>query len=111
MISAGYRNPLYDAAPVPTSPAPSTSPDRCADHPSHRTASQVDGAVAERHLPAWAGKVTPHVLRHFCASQLYLGGMNLFAIQELLGHAWTATTARYINPQELHQMHGKPQVA
>jgi integrase/recombinase XerD len=22
--------------------------------------------VAERHLPAWAGKVTPHVLRHFC---------------------------------------------
>ena len=24
MISAGYRNPLYDGAPVPTSPAPST---------------------------------------------------------------------------------------
>ena len=30
--------------------------------------------AAERHLPAWAGKLTPHVLRHFCASQLYLGG-------------------------------------
>jgi integrase/recombinase XerD len=67
--------------------------------------------VAERHLPAWAGKVTPHVLRHFCASRLYLGGMNLFAIQELLGHAWTATTARYIKSRELHQMSGKPQVA
>ena len=54
-------------------------------------------ALAERHLPAWAGKLTPHVLRHFCASQLYLAGMSLFAIQELLGHAWTGTTARYIN--------------
>jgi hypothetical protein len=31
------------------------------------------------------------------ASQLYLSGMNLFAVQELLGHAWTATTARYIH--------------
>src|SRR5674536_261306 len=35
--------------------------------------------------------------RHFCASQLYLGGMSLFAVQELLGHAWTRTTARYIH--------------
>jgi integrase/recombinase XerD len=53
--------------------------------------------AAERHLPTWRGKLTPHVLRHFCASQLYLGGMNLFAIRELLGHVWTATTARYIH--------------
>ena len=42
--------------------------------------------AAERHLPAWAGRLTPHVLRHFCASQLYQSGMSLFAIQELLGH-------------------------
>jgi site-specific recombinase XerD len=64
-----------------------------------------------RHLPAWAGKLTPHVLRHFCASQLYLAGMSLFAIQELLGHAWTGTTARYINPRELHQTGAFAQVA
>lgn len=56
----------------------------------------------ERHLPAWSGRLTPHVLRHFCASQLYLAGMNLFAIQELLGHAWTATTARYIHVHTTH---------
>ena len=55
-----------------------------------------------RHLPAWAGRLTPHVLRHFCASQLYLGGMSLFAIQELLGHAWTGTTARYIHVHGTH---------
>jgi integrase len=58
--------------------------------------------AADRHLPAWSGKLTPHVLRHFCASELYLGGMNLFAIQELLGHAWTGTTARYIHVHATH---------
>ncbi|ETA92384.1 recombinase [Mycobacterium avium 10-5581] len=58
--------------------------------------------AADRHLPVWSGKLTPHVLRHFCASQLYLGGMNLFAIQELLGHAWTGTTARYIHVHATH---------
>ncbi|WP_206062110.1 tyrosine-type recombinase/integrase [Nonomuraea basaltis] len=30
--------------------------------------------AAERYLPTWADQLTPHVLRHFCASQLYLGG-------------------------------------
>ena len=49
-----------------------------------------------------AGRLTPHVLRHFCASQLYLAGMSLFAIQELLGHAWTGTTARYIHVHGTH---------
>ena len=60
-------------------------------------------AEAAAHLPDWTEQVTPHVLRHFCASQLYLGGMSLFAIQETLGHAWVATTMNYINPRELHQ--------
>lgn len=30
--------------------------------------SLAEATVA--HLPAWAGKLTPHVLRHYCASQL-----------------------------------------
>lgn len=58
--------------------------------------------AAAAYLPAWSEKLTPHVLRHFCASQLYLAGMNLFAIQELLGHAWTGTTARYIHVHGTH---------
>lgn len=53
--------------------------------------------AAERHLPMWTGKVTPHVLRHFCASQLYLSGMDLMAVQELLGHEWLVTTLRYVH--------------
>jgi site-specific recombinase XerD len=66
---------------------------------SRATADVFRRSLAEAttlHLPSWTGKLTPHVLRHYCASQLYRGGMSLFAIQELLGHAWTGTTARYI---------------
>lgn len=58
--------------------------------------------AAATHLPGWAGKLTPHVLRHYCASQLYRNGMTLFAIQELLGHAWTGTTARYVHVAASH---------
>jgi site-specific recombinase XerD len=59
-------------------------------------------AAAARHLPEWAGKLTPHVLRHYCASQLYASGMDLVAIQEMLGHAWIATTMGYIHVHRAH---------
>jgi site-specific recombinase XerD len=49
------------------------------------------------HLPAWSDKMSPHVLRHYCASQLYLSGMDLISIQEVLGHAWVATTMNYVH--------------
>ena len=53
-------------------------------------------------LPAWSGKLTPHGLRHFCASSLYERGMDLKAIQELLGHNWLSTTTRYIHVHDDH---------
>ncbi|MYY02550.1 MULTISPECIES: site-specific integrase [unclassified Streptomyces] len=59
----------------------------------------LDNAV-EAHLPSWTDKLTPHVLRHFCASQLYGNGLDLLAIQEVLGHSWIATTMRYIHVQQ-----------
>jgi integrase len=40
--------------------------------------------------------------RHVCASQLYLGGMDLLAIQEALGHAWVATTMGYVHVHATH---------
>jgi site-specific recombinase XerD len=58
--------------------------------------------AAGRHLPGWPGKLTPHVLRHYCASQLYLSGMDLIAIQEVLGHSWIATTMRYVHVHRTH---------
>ena len=63
-------------------------------------ASLVDAAA--RHLPDWPERVTPHVLRHFCASQLYRHGMDLIAIQETLGHAWIATTMGYVHVHRTH---------
>ena len=58
--------------------------------------------AAAAHLPEWDKALTPHVLRHFCASQLYLGGMDLLAIQEALGHAWVATTMGYVHVHAAH---------
>jgi site-specific recombinase XerD len=53
-------------------------------------------------LPSWAGRLTPHGLRHYCASSLYERGLDLKAIQELLGHEWLSTTTRYIHVHADH---------
>lgn len=79
---------------------------RNADTTAARIGSEVLRAglaeAAVRHLPAWPGSLTPHVLRHFCASQLYFNGMDLIAIQETLGHAWIATTMNYVHVHRTH---------
>ncbi|MEU8196299.1 tyrosine-type recombinase/integrase [Microbispora amethystogenes] len=58
-------------------------------------------AVA-RWLPQWRGRLTPHTLRHFCASSLYARGMDIKAIQELLGHEWLSTTTTYVHVHADH---------
>ncbi|MGN2638779.1 tyrosine-type recombinase/integrase [Nocardia takedensis] len=59
-------------------------------------------SAVERFMPGWSGRLTPHGLRHFCASSLYERGMDLKAIQELLGHEWLSTTTRYIHVHDEH---------
>lgn len=56
----------------------------------------------DRWLPDWSGRMTPHVLRHYCASSLYGAGMDIKALQELLGHRWLATTSGYIHVRSEH---------
>lgn len=58
--------------------------------------------AVETWLPDWSGRLTPHGLRHYCASSLYERGMDLKAIQELLGHEWLSTTTRYIHVHADH---------
>ena len=60
-------------------------------------------AVAtNQHLAAWSDRLTPHVLRHFCATQFYLDGMDPHSIREILGHSWLHSTVGYIHVPAAH---------
>lgn len=52
-----------------------------------------------------------HDLRHGAASLSLAADNDLKSVQEMLGHASLAFTADFYNPQELHQMSEKLQVA
>ncbi len=58
------------------------------------------------------GRDGMHALRHYYASVLLAGGVDVRALSEYLGHHDPAVTLRiYANSQELHQTGEKPQVA
>jgi site-specific recombinase XerD len=88
-------------APLLPSERRDRSTGRCVRVGDDALRSGLAGAVAGA-LPAWNGRLTPHVLRHFCASSLYIRGMDLKAIQEVLGHEWLSTTTRYIHVHSEH---------
>lgn len=95
-----FAGPAQHALPL--FPSERRNTDRSSTRASANVFRRAITEATDKHLPSWSGKLTPHVLRHFCASQLYRSGMNIFAIQELLGHSGTATTARYIHVHETH---------
>lgn len=43
-------------------------------------------------------KFSPHTLRHACATRNYERGVDLVAIQQMLGHWHVGTTMRYVTP-------------
>jgi len=88
-------------APMLPSERHGTDLDRC-QRVGANALRQGLSVQAARWLPAWSGRLTPHVLRHYCASSLYGHGMDLKALQELLGHQWLATTSGYIHVRSDH---------
>ena len=45
-------------------------------------------------------RFSPHSLRHACATRNYERGVDLVAIQQMLGHWTVASTMRYVRPSE-----------
>lgn len=58
-----------------------------------RVALAAEGAGPEGHF-------SPHDLRHACATHNYERGVDLVAIQQLLGHWRIGTTMTYVRPSE-----------
>lgn len=84
---------------------PSERRDRITGRPMRAGADALRSGLAgavERWLPEWDGRLTPHVLRHYCASSLYERGVALKAVQELLGHEWLKTTTIYVHVHDNH---------
>jgi site-specific recombinase XerD len=98
----GHFDDDHARAGAPLLPSERKNPDGTCARVGDEAIRAALAFAATAHLPDWKGGITPHLLRHFCASQLYAHGMDLVAVQEVLGHSWIVTTMNYIHVHRTH---------
>jgi len=69
-----------------------------------RLSRQGAWAILKRHAErvGLSDQVSPHVLRHSCASHMLAHGADIRVVQELLGHVSIATTQLYTRLSSEH---------
>jgi site-specific recombinase XerC len=75
--------------------------------PNHHTGTTIQAADAySDHDRSIATRISLNTgsarTSHNCASSLYARGLDLKAIQDILGHEWLSTTTRYIHVHDAH---------
>jgi len=103
-VYLGYRSTLLAEKGLPPSPALFLN-QRGGRLTPTSVRTFLDAALE---AAAVRGRISPHALRHSFATHLLNAGMDLRAIQELLGHASLSTTQRYthLSLEELARTYG-----
>lgn len=97
-VKAYWRGEHGKATPPPTAPMFRTLGERGPYKKGPLTPKALDGIVARAVRAAGITKrITPHSLRHTCATALLREGADLVTVQQILGHASVQTTARYLH--------------
>ncbi|MFI8106835.1 tyrosine-type recombinase/integrase [Streptomyces sp. NPDC086023] len=82
---------------------PTTAPLFCDDDGQPMKAAAVRDRLArllDLEGVGWDERFTPHALRRACATHQYERGMDLIAVQQLLGHRHIASTMAYVKPSQ-----------
>ncbi len=97
-IRAYWAHAYGTEAPSLDAPMFMTLGQRGPYRPGRLTPKAIDGLVARAVREAGITKrITPHSLRHTCATGLLQAGADLATVRDILGHATITTTARYLH--------------